>query len=337
MTGYPRLSLCMATRNRADFLPEMLASVTEQIGDDVEVVIVDGASTDGTSELLAALAQRDARIRVVSLAANGGVDQDYDRAVAEARGEYCWLITDDDRVEPNAVMKVLAACRGGASLIVVDASVCGPDLRTILEPRRLPCNEARRYSPGDASCLSDLGNHLTFIGAVIIRRSVWMSRDREPYYGSLFIHVGVIFQKPLPDDIVVIPEPLIRIRYGMGGWVSRRFEVWMFLWPQLIWSFAHIPESVRAKVIQAEPWRALRNLVIYRAKGAYGMEEYRRFIAPRAGRCYRVMAWAVAVVPGVLLNAMALLFAHLRGRSGGSGAVDLCLSPFHWRKCRSRR
>jgi abequosyltransferase len=48
----PHLSICIATLNRARFLKETLARILGQASDEVEVVIVDGASSDGTEEVV---------------------------------------------------------------------------------------------------------------------------------------------------------------------------------------------------------------------------------------------------------------------------------------------
>ena len=48
----PLLSICIATYNRANFIGETLDSIILQLTEDVEVVIVDGASTDNTREVV---------------------------------------------------------------------------------------------------------------------------------------------------------------------------------------------------------------------------------------------------------------------------------------------
>ena len=48
----PRLSVCVATYNRAEYIGETLESIIPQLTDEVEIVVVDGASTDGTSTVV---------------------------------------------------------------------------------------------------------------------------------------------------------------------------------------------------------------------------------------------------------------------------------------------
>ena len=183
-------------------------------------------------------------------------------------------------------------------------------LRELIGARRLPFLEDRVYKPADADRLfADVAHHLSFIPGVVIRRDVWLSRDRTPYYGSLFVHVGVIFRDRLPGDALVVARPLVAVRNANVSWAARSFEIWMLKWPELIWSFRDFPDEVKATVCPREPWRGLKALLTHRAMGSYSLVEYRRWIAPRAAsRGRKTIAWAVAAAPGHLVNMLSLLY-----------------------------
>ena len=175
----PLLSICIATYNRAGFIGETLDSIIPQLDDDVELLVVDGASTDNTEDVVRKYAQKESRIRYVRLSAKGGVDQDYDRSVELARGEFCWLFTDDDLLKPGAVAAVKAAINKGYDLVVVNAEVRDRELSVILESRRIIMQDNKAYAPNNMEHLFiDALDYLSFIGAVVIRRSIWLSRER---------------------------------------------------------------------------------------------------------------------------------------------------------------
>ena len=92
----PILSICIATRNRANFIGQTIESIVSQVSDRVELLIVDGDSTDNTEEVVNSYAEKYSCIRYVRLPEKGGVDKDYCKAVEMAEGEFCWLFTDDD-------------------------------------------------------------------------------------------------------------------------------------------------------------------------------------------------------------------------------------------------
>lgn len=273
----PVLSICIATLNRAKFLPATLDALISQLTPEVEICVLDGGSKDATEEILTGYAARHPQLRYFRQATNMGLDQDFDRVVELAHGEYCWLMADDDLLNPGGIAAVLQAICRRPSLVLVNAEVRNADLSKLLELSRLSLEEDRLYRPGDFSRLfADVGGYLSFIGCVVIQRSVWLERNRAAYFGSLFIHVGVIFQRPLPADAVVIAKPFIAIRYGVATWRSKEFEIWMFLWPRLVWSLDNISPAARRSVSPRETWKEAARLLFYRAKGSYGIAEYRR-------------------------------------------------------------
>lgn len=320
----PILSICIATFRRAAFIGETLASIVAQLVPGVEVVVVDGASPDDTRDAVALATAGHAAVHYHREDANSGVDADYDKAVGYARGTYCWLMTDDDLLAPGAVERVLGAVADGPALVVLNAETRTPDLARTVDARLLGWTQDRLYGPADAArFLVETANHLTFIGAVVIRREVWRARERARYHGSLFIHAGVIFQSPPLERIRVVSEPLIRIRWGNAMWSARGFEIWMFKWPGLVWSFDGYPEAARAAVCPREPWRNLRMLGLHRALGGYGGSEYRTFLASRGGRVFRALARLVAAVPIPFANALASAYCVLFARGARRELYDL--------------
>jgi abequosyltransferase len=286
-----RLSICITTRNRARYLAETLASILAQAPPNVEVIIVDGASTDGTPELVGTLATQHSNLKLFAQTTIGGLDGGYDQAVDNARGTYCWLLSDDDLLEPDAVSSVLAACDSTPTVLIVDASVHNADFTEQIANRRIPADGAVRYDEaGTEAFFRDCASHLTFIGAVIVRRDFWRSRERVRYYGSEFIHVGVLFQAPIPGEVRILREPLVRIRHGLGNWLPRSFEVWSVKWPRLIWSFGWIDEATRASVYAREPWANPRRLLGERAGRRYGWRQFRDVLIKEADHPAKLVA-----------------------------------------------
>jgi hypothetical protein len=324
----PQLSVCIATFRRAAFIGETLRSILEQLRPGVEVVIVDGASPDDTPAAVRAAAAGRPEVRYFREAANSGVDADYDRAVGYSRGAYCWLMTDDDLLAPGAVDRVLAAIADGPDLVVVNAETRTPDLASVLDPALLPARADRDYGPGQrVGLFADAASYLTFIGGVVIRREAWLARERKAYYGSLFVHVGVLFQDPPLGRARVIAAPLVRIRWGNALWTPRAFEVWMFKWPALVWSLPGLPDETRARVCPREPWRNLRMLGLHRARGSFSLGEFRRSLAGRGGPAFRLAALAVAATPRSVASVLASLYCVAVARTARRELWELAHGP----------
>src|SRR5687767_12995025 len=87
-----KLSICITTLNRADYIGETLDSILGQLTPDCEVVVLDCASTDGTPEVLSHYTRRFDQLRYFRQEVNNGFDRDCSRAVELSAGEYCWLL-----------------------------------------------------------------------------------------------------------------------------------------------------------------------------------------------------------------------------------------------------
>ena len=320
----PRLSICIATFNRGAFIAQTIRSILQELPDGVEVVIVDGASCDDTPQVIEPFLLANSAVRYFRQTDNSGVDRDFDQSVGYARGDYCWLMSDDDILVPGAVLRVLEALEPSPDLLVVNSQLRNADLSTELRPRMLEITADKHYNAASADAfLGEIGSYLSFIGGVVIRRSHWLERHRERYFGSLFIHVGVIFQAPLPK-VSVLADPLIVIRYGNAMWTNRAFEIWMFKWPELVWSFTGLSDAAKARVVVREPWRLWKRLSLYRAIGGYSYAEYEKFFVDqrRGGLLQKI----ISLVPATAANGLAALYWFFANRRGRVTFYDLARS-----------
>jgi glycosyltransferase involved in cell wall biosynthesis len=322
-----RLSICIATYQRGAYIGETLDSILSQMEPGVEIVVVDGASPDETPEVMAKYVAANPGIRYFRESVNSGVDADFDKAVGYAQGEFCWLMTDDDLLQPGAVATILAALGGEEDLVIVNAKVKSVDLSELFEKQRLPFEADKVYRASDREAFfAETAAFLSFIGCVVIRRSCWMARKRSAYFGSLFIHVGVIFQSPPIENVRVLAEPQIIIRYGNAMWTSRSFEVWMFKWPGLVWSFPDFSEEVKRKVCRREPWRSVKALFHNRALGAYSSTEFKRFWQGDIGRFERMVAYMLSIFPASLANLVMVTYFVLQAQPARMALHDLLFS-----------
>lgn len=326
-TEQPRLSICIATYNREKYIGETLDTILSQMPTGVELVVVDGASPDNTSGVMAQYLLKYPEINYYREQKNSGIDQDYDKAIGYARGEYCWLMTDDDLLRAGSISCVLDSLKTNPDLVVVNAEIQTADFSSVLDPRFLKFSDDVEYTENDGEkFFSEVGSYLSFIGGVVIKRQLWLERDRASYYGTLFVHVGVIFQSPPINRVKVIANPLIIIRYGNAMWTARGFEIWMFKWPELIWSFVDFSELSKSAISPREPWRKIKKLVLYKAIGGYGISEYRKFLAVRTHGLSNKIYLAIAISPAAVVNLLASLYCVLINRNARSGLYDLARS-----------
>lgn len=106
----PRLSICISTYQRADWLAlslRNLARIWPDPSTDVEILICDNASTDGTAEVVKPYLTR-ADVRYVQNPRNVGMLGNMRVTAHASSGDYVWILGDDDTVVPGAIEKVLS-------------------------------------------------------------------------------------------------------------------------------------------------------------------------------------------------------------------------------------
>lgn len=106
----PLVSVVIPAWNSEGILDDAVASIVGQSYRNLEIIIINDASTDSTGSVADAWVSKDSRIRVVHNEKNLGIGANRDKGIKESRGLYiCWQDADDisypDRVEKQ--VKVL--------------------------------------------------------------------------------------------------------------------------------------------------------------------------------------------------------------------------------------
>lgn len=96
----PLISVIVPVYNIMEYLPRCVASLCSQTYENLEILLVDDGSTDGTSGLCDELAKTDARIKVFHKE-NGGSSSARNLALAHCRGSLVGFVDSDDYVEPD--------------------------------------------------------------------------------------------------------------------------------------------------------------------------------------------------------------------------------------------
>ena len=115
----PDVSVVVICFNDRANLPRALRSVLDQTLRNLEVLVVDDASTDGSADVADELAREDGRITVVRLTENsGGCSRPRNTGMDRARGRYVMFLDSDDYYERHACKNMLVAAeRTGADVV----------------------------------------------------------------------------------------------------------------------------------------------------------------------------------------------------------------------------
>ena len=128
----PRVSVVVIAYNDAEHLADALRSAQRQSLRDIEIVVVDDASTDATPRVIEAAAAGDPRVRPLRLTENsGGCSRPRNTGLAAVTGDYVLFLDSDDVLPRRAVERLyVAAHRARADV------ACGRMVRRHHNPRR---------------------------------------------------------------------------------------------------------------------------------------------------------------------------------------------------------
>lgn len=114
MSEQPLITIVTATFNCADCLPRCLASVAAQTLPDIEHILIDGGSTDGTVELIRAEAVRaGGRVGYWLSEPDRGIYHAWNKALPHIRGEWVLFLGGDDLLyDERALADAAGALRG---------------------------------------------------------------------------------------------------------------------------------------------------------------------------------------------------------------------------------
>jgi abequosyltransferase len=218
-----RLSICIPTYNFGAFIGETLESILPQVEDGVEVVVLDGGSSDDTTAVVESFQERYPSLRYKRRDERGGIDRDMARTVDMASGEYCWLFGADDVMKPGAIGKMLKNLDSGCDVYLTGLTLCTFDMQVLGDH---PVSRIKTESQFDLSNPREREDYFrqartttaffSFLGSVAFKKERWdeVGLDEE-FVGSLWAHVARFFQ--------MIPGGL-RLHYLPESYVFKRID-----------------------------------------------------------------------------------------------------------------
>jgi glycosyltransferase involved in cell wall biosynthesis len=283
----PLASVAVPAYNHARFIGACLESIRDQTYPELELVVVDDGSTDGTGDVVQRFVREHGkRFRRVELIRqeNRGVGAASNRAIAACRGEWVHLLGSDDRLYPHKIGAQWRAIQDWGderlALVYADADLIDED------------------------------------GAAIPK----IAGERPPSGPDPKAYLALVLGNPIPNPTVA----LHRERFaGLGGFdESLRLEDWD-CWLRLAtrYALARVPErlaayrrhganaSLRQPMMLQESWRVLGRFFerhgelipspLTRASFRHRMRSFRRWARKNAP----------ALLPGILWDT---LRAHVR-------------------------
>jgi len=201
-----RLSICIPTYNFGDFIGQTLDSLLPQITEEVEVIVLDGGSTDNTAEVVTIRQKKYKQLTYYYQDFRGGIDRDIEKAVSLAQGTYCWLFSADDIMLSSAIDKLLEAIKSNNDIYICEHVLCNFEMKPIREhPPFIKLSAPRAFD------LSDDFQRTEYFR---------LARTSEAFFSFL---AGPIFKKELWDKVSV-PESFRGTYWIVAGHLLSAFS-----------------------------------------------------------------------------------------------------------------
>lgn len=141
------VSVIIPVYNVKEYLPECVESVRKQTLSNLEIILVDDGSTDGSAELCDEYARQDKRIRALHQK-NGGSTRARNAGLLASTGAYVGFVDSDDWIEPQMYEALLTSCLENRADIAVSLKYCNHEKSQYKEECALP---AGLYEKGEES------------------------------------------------------------------------------------------------------------------------------------------------------------------------------------------
>ncbi|MCU0666037.1 MAG: glycosyltransferase family 2 protein [Candidatus Omnitrophica bacterium] len=275
-----KLSFCIPTYNRAGFIGQTLDSIISQASDNIEIVIVDGASTDNTSEVVDMYRKKFKNLVYFCSGKNMGVDRDMAKTIELARGQYCWMFSDDDLLKPRAIKTILKEIESGCEIYLCNITACNLNMHAYKQMSWLSVKiEDRIFNLDNAEEFKFYCNNANSIGAlfsymssIILRREQWnISGFDQDFQSTAYALASSLISftarkcrlKYIKDSLVLWRNDNESFQYS-GGLVKRfllDFDGYLKLADKYFLSNPDLRMSFLKVMTREHPWYTILHVV----------------------------------------------------------------------------
>lgn len=100
---YPLITVVVPAYNQQRYIRKCIHSILRQTYPNLEILLVNDASTDRTLSIATKMAAKDSRLRIISQPVNQGVDRARFRGIGEAKGDFLVFVDSDDWLPLNSI------------------------------------------------------------------------------------------------------------------------------------------------------------------------------------------------------------------------------------------
>ena len=187
------ISVLMASYNYDVYIGEAIRSVLGQTVRELELLVVDDGSQDGSLELAQAFAAEDIRVRVLRHpdGGNHGLPETLKLGIAEARGEWIAFLESDDIWEPECLEKRMKALSDSRSLAVFNA----------IRPLAMPGADTRWFDSYVPRVMQEHAHRVEESRGALLLDSALLVENKIPTFSCMMLRTNVLRQCSLEAPV----------------------------------------------------------------------------------------------------------------------------------------
>ena len=204
----PKVSFIVPVYNTQEFLPRCFDSLLRQTYPDIEIIVVNDGSPDGSAAIIAEYARKDSRVRAIDKP-NGGLSSARNAGMDVAHGDIIDFVDSDDYVEPNLAEFLADTFAKEHPEIVVFGAECEPAELASKRIQQLLSPEVRVFESFDAALLFS-ANAQPYVWRAAYSREL-IEREALRFAENVRFAEDVVFQfesYPLSAKTVLAPDKL---------------------------------------------------------------------------------------------------------------------------------
>jgi abequosyltransferase len=311
----PLLTIAIPSNNKTELLDIAIESIVSQLErySNCEICISDN-SIGNTTEIL--VKNKYVSLRQMSYHRSldsPSLDENVNKVVQLAKGDYVWLFGDDDIIVDGALDKIISHLIEFSPDILILNSLSF-DQSGIIETSRTVLDKSKTYGPtDDDEFLKELGGYLTYLGGVVIRRELWVRYFRSEMVGSYFAHIDTVCSAKVGGTAYYMSDPAIKMRLHSQTWSSKHYQIWNIFFPRVIWNLKGYSEVAKYAVTPKVLINSLKSMLSSRAYGRFNIKIYREVIlsSHETTNVAKFLGFLIACFPQNLLRYLYIYYVIL--------------------------
>lgn len=273
------ISIIIPSHNHRRYVVDAVMSVLSQTYREIELVVIDDGSSDGSPDLIAAI--KDSRLTLVRQQ-NKGAHAAINRGLEMARGDFVAILNSDDLYHPRRLEKAITAFRNDRDLELVSSwiDIVNSDGSIIatkkgwdnLHPWPLRCAEASYKTTNDFRLNLLASNFVSTTSNIVGRKALFGKVGRMR--NLKFVHDwDFLLRASAIAKCAQIPEPLIKYRVHGSNTITTDRRAMLF---EICWVWAANIHRFEGKIIfnSTDPGTLVREIeMLYESTNFQGNDK----------------------------------------------------------------